>query len=94
MKSLVDDESYVLVDIRASTVYIQCVDGLRIRTGIRVMGDGHKDADGFLDGLFRELRLQLIMVFKTANPSFVYLNVARSGEKMGEQLSGGPSLQV
>ncbi|MCK4924843.1 MAG: hypothetical protein KAS61_07705 [Spirochaetes bacterium] len=87
MKSLVDDESYVLVDIRASSVYIQCVEGLRIRTGIRVMGDGVGDADGSRDELFRELRSQLIMVFKTANPSIVYLNVARSGEKTGERFS-------
>lgn len=84
MKSLVDDESYVLVDIGASAIYIQCVDGLRIRAAIRILVAREGGDEVPQDILVRELRSQLIMVFKTTRLSFVYLNVGSDGEKTGE----------
>ncbi len=79
MRALSDDESYVLIDIHARSVYIQYVDGPRIRTGIHIGDEGREQPGNFHDELFSEFRSQLIMVLKTASPSFIYLNIRRDG---------------
>jgi hypothetical protein len=84
MGSLIDDASYVLIDVGPSSVYIQSVDGTRILAAIRVLTDGVDDSEALRDMRIGELRSQLIMVMKSAQSSFVYLNVGSSSEVTGE----------
>jgi hypothetical protein len=71
----------VLIDIRARSLYIQYVDGLRVRTGIHIGNEDREQTENFHEELIREFRSQLIMVSKTANPSYIYLNRRKDGEE-------------
>ena len=84
MGSLVDDESYVLMDIGPSAIYIQYVDGLKIVAAVRVVNEGNGDTESSRELFVRELQSQLIMVLKTAHRSFVYLNVRSDAAEGGE----------
>jgi hypothetical protein len=74
MGALVDEESYVLLDVGPAFVYLQVVEQRRTRSGI-VIHAGEDTAE-----LKGELRSELIMVLKTARPSFVYLNTRKGSE--------------
>jgi hypothetical protein len=74
MGALVDEDSYVLLDVGPAFVYLQIVEQGRTSSGI-VIHTGEAS-----DELKDELRSELIMVLKTARPSFVYLNTRKGSE--------------
>jgi hypothetical protein len=82
---LVDEDSYVLVDISEDVLHIQFVEKRKIKTGISIGPFPESAGEESLSSeLVGEIRSNLIMVLKMARPSFVYLNIRRDGEKTGE----------
>jgi hypothetical protein len=80
MQALIEEESYVLLDMGPSFVYLLVVEEGRARSGVAVYpGDLSDNGSEVLED---DLRSELIMVLKTARPSFVYLNARKGSEAL------------
>ncbi len=85
MTALVDDETYVLLDIAPDAVYLQWVQGLKIRAGVMVgevpdSAAGIKSSSSHKD--FRARLLQeFLMVFKISRCKIAYINVEAGCEQ-------------
>jgi len=88
MGALVDDESYVLADVGHSFMYLQIVEGKRIRTGIAINTGELNEDDGRTSELEQQIRSQLIMVLKAAQPSFIYINARKESEVLCTMVQG------
>jgi hypothetical protein len=86
MQSLIDEDSYILVNVGESSIYIQCVNGLKILASIRLPSPGEDGDAAAGDTFIRNLQSQLIMVLKSAAKPFVYLSEGNRGVQTGERI--------
>jgi hypothetical protein len=86
MHALVDDDTYMVLDMGRKSVYVQAVEGMHIRLGaLFKTGQGDSGPEQS-DAIARELRPQLIMALKSVRPHFVYLNTRGEGAHLGEMI--------
>jgi hypothetical protein len=84
-KALLEDESFVVCDVNSEFVYIQWIDGSRIKAGVMVRSELERDweveksqsAGDFPSRFVQEL----FMVLKLSRCTGVYVNVEAGGER-------------